>query len=220
VYSTEKEFPARTLRTSREGVAEAAQRLVDGHNQSAVGPYQPGKYRVVVDVADGAPRVTQAQSSFDRLPVAARPFCASTHCELAAPPGILRKRFDETMWSGPLEKRLTLDKDVRVTVKPGRRYWAKYTGMGLMGTGIVSVGVVMITGVLEKALADGICSAVPTSGPDSSSSCGDSIPMSRWQGIALGGGAGAVAVGAFLYLVVHKKPRINVAPLGGVGLAF
>lgn len=215
VYANDDGVPIRTLRASREAVTGAAQRLVDGDTEPTVGAWQPGKHRVVVQLGAGAPTVSDAQANFDRGLVPTRPFCTAGRCAFAAPPGKLRMRFDEVQWSGPLEKQVELGKDLLVTVQPGRRYWAKYTGMGMITVGAAGMAAAVLSGGLKTALANGVCEAA--SGP---AECDEHVPASKWETAAFFGGLGTVAVGTVFYLVVHKKPRIRVSPLGGTGLAF
>ncbi|HEY4055754.1 MAG TPA: hypothetical protein VGM39_04070 [Kofleriaceae bacterium] len=214
VYGDERGNPLRTLRTSRSDLLATVHRLVNGESEPSVGPWQSGKHRVVVEIRPHAPGVSDLRSSLDASPTKA--VCRPGHCEFAAPAGALTMRFDEQRWGGPLRTTVKLDKDLLVTVRPGRRYWAKYTGMGLMGVGAGSLTFALVMGAIDKGVAKAGDAVRPTSGPESSSS----MPhATNTEAIAFFGGVGTVAVGAFMYLVVHKKPKINVTPLGP-GIAF
>jgi hypothetical protein len=214
VYGDERGNALRTLRTSRGELLTAAHRLVNGEGEPSVGPWQPGKHRVVVDVRPHAPGLSDLRSSLDASPTNA--FCSHGHCEFAAPAGALTMRFDEQRWGGPLRTTIKLDTDLLVTVKPGRRYWAKYTGMGLMGLGAGSLTFAFVMGAIDKGVAKAGDAVRPTSGPENNSTM---THATNTEALAFFGGAGTVAIGAFMYLVVHKKPRINVTPLGS-GIAF
>lgn len=207
-----------TVRTSRADVVTAAERLVGGDSEPASGRWQPGKARVVVQVASTAPAVAEVQSTLDAAPVTARDLCKARGCAFASPPGKLRMRFDETARSGALEETIELTQDTLVTVRPGRRYWAKHSGKGLIVLGMGGIIGAMIPAALEGLAGKGACALVPTSGPDDT--CDNRVEASTWQTATFFGSAGAVVLGVLLYRVIHKKPRVHVGPLGSAVVEF
>lgn len=219
VYSDEDGTPIRTIRTARADVVDGALRIAAGRTEPAIGAPAAGKHRVVVDVEHGAPRVTDLRSPLDRIALPGRAFCKANRCAFAAPKGTLHMRIAEEGESQPVDKKIDLDEDKLVTIHPGRRYWAKYTGIGMMGVGGAGVVTVLLLEAVKKGIGDAVDSAIPDSGPEGSSS-DDNGHAPRWEGITFLAGAGLIAAGAVLTFVVHKPAHISVSPLGGAVFKF
>jgi hypothetical protein len=219
VYSDEYGRPIRTLRTARTDVVDAALRIAAGRTEPALGAPAAGKHRVVVDVLPGAPAIADLRSPLDRIALPGRAFCKASRCAFAAPKGTLHMRIAEAGETQPVDKKIDLDEDKLVTIHPGRRYWAKYAGIGAMGVGGAGIFSLLVIEALKKGLGDAVDSVTPTSGPENSSSDEDAHSP-RWEAITFLAGAGLIAAGAVLTFVVHKPAHISVSPLGEAEFKF
>ncbi len=199
--------PRRTLRASWADAADAARRLIDGESGPAIGAPRDGMYTIILRELPGAPRLTTGATRFDGRPIGLRQFCHGSDCRFATPPGPLQLTMRRAGVSeDALVRSLKVDSDLDVTVVPGRRYAAKHVGEGLMITGgSVALATTLVMGLLNKA-GQSVCSAA-TSGPDD---CEDRSFTSDTAATVFFSSVGTVAVGAFLYFVVHKRPSLRI----------
>ena len=167
-------------------------------------------YTIILRELSGAPRLTRGATRFDAQPTGLRQYCRGSACQFAAPPGPLQLTLHRAGFADDeLVRSLKVDADLDVKVVPGRRYAAKYVGEGLMITGgSAALATAVVMGLLNKA-GQSVCSAA-TSGPDD---CDDRSFTSDTAATVFFSGVGTVAVGAFLYFVVHKRPSLRIRKL-------
>ncbi|MBL8622750.1 MAG: hypothetical protein JNK64_15650 [Myxococcales bacterium] len=210
VLSDRDGAPRGTLRASWADAADAARRLIAGESGPSIGAPRDGMYTIILRELPGAPRLATGATRFDGRPIGLRQYCRGSDCRFAAPPGPLQVTLRRAgLGNDELVRSLEVDADLDVTVVPGRRYAAKYIGEGLMITGgSAALGTAVAMGLLNKA-GQSVCSAA-TSGPDD---CENRSFTSDTAATVFFSGVGTVAIGAFLYFVVHKRPSLRIRKL-------